>query len=126
MIPATTMADEPIPPARRREIVSAVLTLAAAVGLVGVVFGVGCVAAGASVAQTCVMSLLVFTGASQFSLVSEVASGSTGAAALGGAVEHGPHEPLCGVDLCTLRVPGHRSSADLAPASSVPPAEAEA
>jgi len=51
-----------------------------------VVFGVGCVAAGASVTQTCVMSLLVFTGASQFSLVSEVASGSTGAAALGGAV----------------------------------------
>lgn len=77
---------DPIDPARRREIVSAVLTLAAAVGLVGVVFGVGCVAAGASVTQTCVMSLLVFTGASQFSLVSEVASGSTGAAALGGAV----------------------------------------
>lgn len=82
----TTVGDPPVGSSRRREIVSAVLTLSAAVGLTGVVFGVGCVAAGASVAQTCVMSLLVFTGASQFSLVSEVASGSTGAAALGGAV----------------------------------------
>jgi predicted branched-subunit amino acid permease len=70
----------------RRAIVSASATLSVAVGMVGFVFGVGAVAAGASVAQATVMSLLVFTGASQFSLVSEVAAGATGAAALGGAV----------------------------------------
>ncbi len=64
----------------------AVLTISAAVGVIGFVFGVGAVAAGASVAQTVVMSLLVFTGASQFSAVSVVASGGSTGAALGGAM----------------------------------------
>jgi 4-azaleucine resistance transporter AzlC len=72
--------------AERREIATAALTLGAAVGLFGVVFGVGTVSAGGTVLQACVMSLLVFTGASQFSFVSEVGAGSTGASALGGAV----------------------------------------
>ncbi|CAN5524628.1 hypothetical protein BH24ACT5_BH24ACT5_21820 [soil metagenome] len=73
-------ADEP------RRIVSASLALGATVGLFGAVFGVGSVAAGASVLQTCVISLLVFTGASQFSAVSVVATGGGTAAALGGAL----------------------------------------
>lgn len=72
--------------AGRREVVVAALTLGFTVGLFGIVFGVAAVAAGATVAQACVMSLLVFTGASQFSLVSEVGAGAGGAAALGGAV----------------------------------------
>lgn len=59
--------------------------LGAAVGVFGIAFGVGSVAAGGSVAMTCVMSLLVFTGASQFSAVSVVAAGGSTAAALGGA-----------------------------------------
>ena len=63
---------------------SASLTLAGAVGLFGVVFGVGFVAVGGTVLQACVMSLLVFTGASQFSAVSVIGSGGAGAA-LGGA-----------------------------------------
>jgi len=70
----------------RRPIVVAALTLGVAVGVFGATFGVGAVAAGASVAQTCVMSLLVFTGASQFSAVSVVAAGGTTGAALGGAM----------------------------------------
>ena len=74
------------PGADRRGIRSAVLTISAAVGVIGFVFGVGAVAAGASVAQTVVMSLLVFTGASQFSAVSVVASGGSTGAALGGAM----------------------------------------
>ncbi len=49
------------------------------------VFGVGFVAVGGSVLQACVMSLLVFTGASQFSAVSVIGSGGAAAAALGGA-----------------------------------------
>jgi 4-azaleucine resistance transporter AzlC len=84
--PPRRVDTEPLTDDQRRRIASAVATLAAAVGLTGFVFGVGAVATGASVAQASVMSLLVFTGASQFSLVSEVAAGSSGAAALGGAV----------------------------------------
>lgn len=72
--------------AGRREVFVAALTLGFTVGLFGAVFGVAAVAAGASVAQACVLSLLVFTGASQFSLASEVGAGASGAAALGGAV----------------------------------------
>ncbi len=57
-----------------------------AVGVFGLVFGVGAVAAGGSVVQACVMSLLVFTGASQFSAVSVIAAGGGTSAALGGAM----------------------------------------
>lgn len=64
----------------------ACLTLSAAVGVFGVSFGVGSVAAGASVLQTCVISLVVFTGASQFSAVSVIGAGGSLGSALGGAL----------------------------------------
>lgn len=68
-----------------RSLTSDCVVLGAAVGVFGVAFGVGSVAAGASIAMTCVMSLLVFTGASQFSAVSVVASGGGMLSALAGA-----------------------------------------
>ena len=52
----------------------------------GMSFGVLAVGAGASVAKATVMSLLVFTGASQLSVVSVVAAGGSAASAFGGAV----------------------------------------
>ena len=69
-----------------RPMIVACLTLSAAVGVFGVSFGVGSVAAGASVLQTCVISLAVFTGASQFSAVSVVGAGGSIGSALGGAL----------------------------------------
>ncbi len=69
-----------------RDVVVASLTLGVAVGVFGVALGVGAVSAGGSVAQACVMSLLVFTGASQFSAVSVVNDGGSTGAALGGAM----------------------------------------
>jgi len=54
--------------------------------VVGVVFGVLAVAAGFTVVQTCAMSLLVFTGASQFAAVSVIAAGGTAVAAAGSAL----------------------------------------
>ncbi len=71
---------------RMRSVVTASLTLSLAVGVFGASFGVGAVTAGASVAQACVISLLVFTGASQFSAVSVVGAGGSTASALGGAL----------------------------------------
>lgn len=73
-------------PVDLRAVVVASITLGAAVGVFGVAFGVGAVSAGGSVAQACVLSLAVFTGASQFSAVSVVAAGGTTGAALGGAI----------------------------------------
>ena len=63
----------------------AALVMAVAFVAFGASFGVLAVGAGASVAQACAMSLLVFTGASQMSAISVVASGGSLAGALGGA-----------------------------------------
>jgi 4-azaleucine resistance transporter AzlC len=57
-----------------------------AVGIYGVSFGVLAVAAGLSPAQACVMSMLVFTGASQFAFVGVLAGGGGALAAMGPAV----------------------------------------
>lgn len=70
---------------RMRQVISACVTLGFAVGVFAISFGVSAVSAGASVAQACAMSLLVFTGASQFSAVSVLGSGGTAASAFGGA-----------------------------------------
>lgn len=70
---------------RMRQVIGACVTLGFAVGVFAIAFGVSAVSAGASVGQACVMSLLVFTGASQFSAVSVIGSGGTAASAFGGA-----------------------------------------
>ena len=68
-----------------RQVFAACVTLGLAVGVFAVSFGVTAVGAGASVAQTCALSLLVFSGASQFSAVSVFGSGGSAASAFGGA-----------------------------------------
>ena len=69
-----------------RPVITASATLGAAVGVFGISFGVGAVSAGATVLQACVMSLLVFTGASQFSAVSVIGAGGSVASAMSGAL----------------------------------------
>ena len=59
----------------RASIVRDGLAVGLATGAYGISFGAVSVAAGLDVVQTCVLSLLVFTGASQFALVGVVASG---------------------------------------------------
>ena len=68
-----------------RRFISASLVIGVAFVIFGMSFGVVAVSADLSVAQATVMSLLVFTGASQMSAVSVIASGGTAASALGGA-----------------------------------------
>jgi 4-azaleucine resistance transporter AzlC len=70
---------------RLRPVWSACVTLGLAIGVFAVSFGVGAVSAGASVAQACALSLLTFTGASQFSAVSVIGAGGSAASAYGGA-----------------------------------------
>jgi 4-azaleucine resistance transporter AzlC len=69
-----------------RPVVVASATLGTAVGVFGVSFGVGAVNAGATILQACVMSLLVFTGASQFAAVSVIGAGGSTASALSSAL----------------------------------------
>ena len=58
------------------------VSIGLATGIYAVSFGVLSVAAGFSVAQTCVMSLATFTGASQLTFVSVLGAGGSAAAAL--------------------------------------------
>jgi 4-azaleucine resistance transporter AzlC len=62
------------------------VALGATVGVFGVSFGILAVTSGLSVPQTVTMSLLVFTGASQFAAVGVVASGGTIGAAIASAL----------------------------------------
>ncbi len=83
--------------------------LGVAVGLFGAAFGVLAVDAGLSVAQTSAMSLLVFTGASQITAVSVLATGGTMLAALGGAFLLAMRNGVYGVSLARrLQVRGLR------------------
>ncbi|MFM9112212.1 MAG: AzlC family ABC transporter permease [Actinomycetota bacterium] len=70
----------------QRSILSASLTLSAAVGVFSIAYGVLAVSAGASIAQTCALSLFTFTGASQLSAVGVIATGGSASAAVGGAL----------------------------------------
>ncbi|HET9499011.1 MAG TPA: AzlC family ABC transporter permease [Marmoricola sp.] len=67
----------PLDPARRRQIVRDSLAVAVATGAYGISFGAISVASGLDVWQSCALSLLVFTGASQFALVGVIGAGGT-------------------------------------------------
>lgn len=69
-----------------RRFINAALTIGVAFFIFGASFGVLAVGAGASIARATVMSFFVFTGASQMSVVSVIASGGSAASAFGGAV----------------------------------------
>lgn len=69
-----------------RRFVSASVVIGVAFIPFGASFGVLAVSAGASVAQATVMSLLIFTGASQMSAVSVLAAGGSVSSAFGGAL----------------------------------------
>jgi 4-azaleucine resistance transporter AzlC len=71
---------------QRDQVLRNAVSIALATALYAVSFGVLSVAAGFSVAQTCVMSAVAFTGASQFTFVSVIGSGGTAAAALAPAL----------------------------------------
>jgi predicted branched-subunit amino acid permease len=73
------------------------VALGLAVGTSGLAFGAAAAAAGLSVAQACVLSLLAFTGASQFALVGVIAGGGGLAGGVAGAVLLGGRNALYGL-----------------------------
>jgi 4-azaleucine resistance transporter AzlC len=75
------------------------VSIALATGLYAVSFGVLSIAAGFSVAQTCVMSVVTFTGASQFTFVSVIGAGGSPAAALAPALLLAARNTLYGISL---------------------------
>lgn len=69
--------------ARKRPYLAPAIAIGATTAVFGVSFGVLAVSAGLTVLQTCAMSLLVFTGASQFAAVGVIAAGGLPLAAVG-------------------------------------------
>lgn len=86
----------------RRTVVRDSLGVAVATGTYGLSFGAVGVASGLDVAQTCVLSLLMFTGASQFALAGVLASGGTPAAGALTALLLGTRNTLYGLRLAPL------------------------
>lgn len=85
------------------------LAVALATGLYGISFGALSVGAGLSVAQTCALSLLMFTGASQFALVGVLAGAGAPMSGAATAILLGTRNTLYGLRLATrLRLRGPR------------------
>jgi len=89
-------------PAERRAIVRDGLGVGIATGLYGVSFGAVSVAAGLSVLQTCALSLVMFTGASQFAFVGVAAAGGAPLSGALTALMLGTRNTLYGLKLAPL------------------------
>ncbi len=87
---------------RRPPYAADALGIGVATGVYGVSFGVLAVGAGLSVAQACAMSLLVFTGGSQFAAVGVVGAGGGAVAAVGGVLLLAVRNAAYGLSLATL------------------------
>src|SRR3954469_25979564 len=94
--------------ADRKPITRDALAIGLATGAYAVSYGVLAVAAGLSVAQTSAMSLLVFTGASQFAVVGVLGSGGSVAAALAPALLLAARNAVYGLSLVSI-LRGHRA-----------------
>ncbi|TYL44930.1 AzlC family ABC transporter permease [Nocardioides sp. BGMRC 2183] len=95
-------AVDPHDAAARRAVIGDSLGVGIATGLYGVSFGAVAVASGLSVAQTCVLSLLMFTGASQFALVGVVGAGGAPFAGTATALLLGARNTLYGLRMAPL------------------------
>ncbi|MFV2144551.1 MULTISPECIES: AzlC family ABC transporter permease [Isoptericola] len=78
------------------------VSVAVATGLYGISFGALAVVAGLTVAQTAVLSLLLFTGGSQFALIGVVAAGGSPVAAVATSTLLGARNMLYGAVVSPL------------------------
>lgn len=83
---ASSRHHDPDGPPLGRKVRHDIWVLGLAVGVFGASFGVLATTAGLTVAQACAMSVLVFTGASQFAVVGVIGSGGSLGSALGSAL----------------------------------------
>ncbi|GAA3976750.1 hypothetical protein GCM10023085_68940 [Actinomadura viridis] len=104
-----TVTDAPGNAPERSAAVRDGLGVGLAVGASGLAFGAAGITAGLSVAQTCALSLLTFSGASQFALIGVIGAGGNLATGVMGAVLLGGRNALYGLRLADLlRVRGVR------------------
>jgi predicted branched-subunit amino acid permease len=86
----------------RRTVLRDSLSVAIPVGIYGAAFGAAAVAGGFSVAQACVLSLLLFSGASQFAVVGVMAGGGTPLSAIATGALLGIRNGLYGLRMAPI------------------------
>ncbi|UQT61487.1 AzlC family ABC transporter permease [Streptomyces durmitorensis] len=104
-VPGATEHDDQAPRTPQKPdsaVVRDALGVGIAVGLSGFAFGVTSAGSGLTVLQTCALSLLVFTGASQFALVGALAGGGNPFTAAAGAFFLGVRNAFYGLRLSQL------------------------
>ncbi|MEZ0493385.1 AzlC family ABC transporter permease [Kineococcus sp. TBRC 1896] len=89
----------------RSPVVRQSLSVSIATGLYGISFGALSVTSGLSVWQTCALSLLLFSGGSQFALVGVLGGGGTAGAAVAASSLLGVRNALYGLQLTTVLRP---------------------
>jgi predicted branched-subunit amino acid permease len=85
-----------------RTTASASFSVSFTVGLYGIAFGAAGTAAGFSLLQTCILSLLTFSGASQFAVVGVLGSGGTAISGIATASLLGIRNALYGLRLSPI------------------------
>jgi predicted branched-subunit amino acid permease len=103
-LPAVTRVDA-VPRSARSATLRDAVGLGVAVGLYGAAFGAAADAAGLNVWQAMTLSLVMFTGASQFALVGVLGAGGSALAAVGSALLLGTRNTVYGVRLVPLLKP---------------------
>jgi predicted branched-subunit amino acid permease len=78
------------------------LSVSFAVGLYGIAFGAAGIAAGFSILQTCLLSLLTFSGASQFAVVGVMGAGGTALSGIATAALLGIRNTLYGLRMAPI------------------------
>jgi predicted branched-subunit amino acid permease len=78
------------------------LSVSFAVGLYGIAFGAAGITAGFSILQTCLLSLLTFSGASQFAVVGVMGAGGTALSGIATASLLGIRNTLYGLRMAPL------------------------
>lgn len=96
------MLESALSPGERTRIIRDGVAVGVATGAYGVGFGAVAVSSGLSIAQTCVLSLLMFTGASQFALAGVVAAGGAPMSGAATALLLGTRNTLYGLRMAPL------------------------
>ena len=96
------MSATPLSPAERSGITRDSLAVGVATGAYGLGFGAVAVSSGLTVAQTCALSLLMFTGASQFALAGVIAAGGSPMSGAATALLLGTRNTLYGLRMAPL------------------------
>ena len=92
---------------KRNQVDRTALSVAFTVGLYGAAFGAAGVTAGFSILQTCLLSILLFSGASQFAVVGIMGAGGAAVSAIATATLLGFRNALYGLQMApTLKVKG--------------------